>query len=219
VALVLPLLTACQTSSTRVSTEWKAPTLAGQPFHHLIVVGLDTRMAQRRTLEEEFVRQLTAAGVTARASYPDERFSLAAIDRDHDAAAEAMRKLGADGVLIVRLVDEREVRRDTPQHPPRAAFQPNQFDPAVPARSWSAYYHSSFLEAGQTYDEKVDRSVVVESNLYRLSDGKLSWSARTETFIQHGSKLDTKIRVFVTTLVQRLQAAGALAGSGGEKSS
>jgi hypothetical protein len=210
VALLLPLLTACQSSSTKVTTEWEAPALSEHPFRHLIVVGLELKPDQRRTLEDEFARQLAAAGISAQASYPDARFSLDAIDRDQQAATEAMRKLGADGVLMVRLVDERTVRRHVPSDSLRSAQSPNQFDPAVPSRSWTTYYHSSLTEAGQTYDAMVDRTVVVESNLYSLADGKLRWSARTDTFVQHGAKTDVKIRAFVATLVKHLQAAGAI---------
>lgn len=212
-ALVLPLLAGCQVGSTRVLSEWQDAALSERPFRQLVIVALEKNEGLRRILEDEFVRQLGAVGVTALATYPEARFSLEAIDADRAAAAEAMRGLGADGVLLVRLVDERTVKRYVRQPPSREALMPTRFDPAVPRRSWTEFYHSSFLEAGRVYEEQVDRMVSAESNLYALEGERLNWSACTETFVQHGARTDVKARAFVATLVKRLREAGAIAAA------
>src|ERR1700741_2603563 len=61
------LVAAC--ASTTLSNSWSNPDYKGPPLKKVMVVGVSNQPALRRTFEDEFVKELKAAGVDAVASY------------------------------------------------------------------------------------------------------------------------------------------------------
>ncbi|MEP6658239.1 MAG: hypothetical protein ABJC33_13445, partial [Betaproteobacteria bacterium] len=88
-------------ANTAIRTAWIDPGFSGPPFRKLVVVGIQGTVADRRVFEDVFSYHLRAAGVDAVPGYqllPDD---AKADEPRWNAAVEG---LGADGVLMVRLV-------------------------------------------------------------------------------------------------------------------
>src|SRR5215813_1852794 len=93
------LLAAC--ASTSLTNSWTDATYKGPPLKKVMVMGVSNQPALRRTFEDEFVKDLKAAGVDAVASYqfiPDDGKA------EEARVKEAVKQARADGVLITRLV-------------------------------------------------------------------------------------------------------------------
>lgn len=189
-------------SHTKVTSSWVDPALGAKRYEAIMVVAVDERGDVRRRVEEEFVRQLTERGLRAAVSH--DRFALADIKEDKQNAAGAMREAGFDAVLVVRLVDTRTLVRTMPEFRPQLALTPYQFDPAVPYRSWTAYYDTSYAYALDQARERTDEVLVLESNLYEVPGGGLKWTGHTETFVPEGADKPEKLRAFVRTIVANL---------------
>jgi uncharacterized protein (DUF1800 family) len=204
----LTFLASC--SSTKVLSEWKTSGPVPARLSHLRILAVEPDTVLRQDLETESARQLSQGDVQAATTCQDARFTLGAIQQNKEAAATAMASEGADGVLVIRLVDEKVLTQHVVRQEPTIARTPYQFDPAVPVRSWTRFYDDAFTGANSRTEVRTNRVVAVESNLYTLPAGDLLWSARSETFIQEGADRAGKIEAFVSTLVKRLQGTGLL---------
>jgi hypothetical protein len=121
-----------------------------------------------RHRRDEFAARLKAAGIDGIPSYavlnadgPVDRTVLEA----------AVKETGADGVLVVRMVkreQQTQVSRTYSAAPPAAGFYGGY------AGAWSGYY-----EPATVYQYNL---VTLESSLYSPAQGKLVWSATTESF-------------------------------------
>lgn len=167
--LIAMLITACAT--TKLTLAWKDPMYQGQP-RKIMVIGVAKKPVNKRIFEDEFVRQLKSRGTDAVASYtvmPDEK------QGDHAVIAAKMKELGADAVLISRLVSKKTVHTYVPgsvNYPP-----PSYYD------NWRDYYGygSQFVYTpGYTAE---DEYALMETNLYDAGNDKLIWSAASETEI------------------------------------
>ena len=96
------LVTAC--ASTQLSSVWKDPAYQARPAK-IMVIGLAKKPEIRRLFEDEFVRQLKARGTEAIASY-----TVLAEQQQNDQAAIAakVKEMGADSVLLTRLVEQKD---------------------------------------------------------------------------------------------------------------
>jgi hypothetical protein len=113
--LVSALLDGC--ASTTLVNQWKSTEFAGAPLRKVMVVAVSTQASVRRVFEDEFASRLKAAGVVAVPSYT----VIAEDGRAEQAVLEkAVQDLGADGVLVTRLVDTRQ-RRGRGRRSPRVS--------------------------------------------------------------------------------------------------
>src|SRR5450759_440912 len=109
--LIAMLLTACAT--TQLNAVWKNPGYQTRPAK-IMVIGVARNPINRRLFEDEFVQQLKARGTEAIASYTvlsDEQ------QDDHEAIAAKVKELGADAILITRLVSKKIVQTYVPATP------------------------------------------------------------------------------------------------------
>jgi hypothetical protein len=136
----------------------------------MMVIGIAKKPANKRTLEDEFVKRIKAFGVDAVASYtvlPDDKES------DKDAIAAKLKEVGADALLITRIASRESVYTNVPD-----VYAPPQY-----YCSWEGYcsFGYSNIYAPGYVDEA--RYAIMETNLYDASDDKLIWSASSETEI------------------------------------
>ena len=97
----LAALASC-TASTQLTSSWTDPTASQRSYKKIVVVGVTTRTPARRMYEDSFVQELQSRGITALSSY-----SLTGEGQlDKDAAAAKLKEIGADGVIVTRLVDQ-----------------------------------------------------------------------------------------------------------------
>lgn len=187
------LLTAC--STTQIKSVWKDPSYLGRP-QRVMVIAVAKEPIYRRILEDEFVLQLKARGTDAIASYT----TLA--DRsqdDQEAIAKMVVQLGADTVLISRLVGKRDVRV---YYPATVSHRPHYYG------KWPDYYwlgYETFNSPGYTTQYEY---ALMETNLYDAQNDNLIWAATTETGID--SLNQTLIKPYIGTILNIMVEYGML---------
>jgi hypothetical protein len=172
--LLAVLLGAC--ASTSLVNQWKSPDYSGGPVRKVMVVGVAKQPSVRRVFEDEFAAKLKAAGVEAIPSY-----TQIGEDAQADPAVieSIVAKLGADGVLITRLVKQEKQTQVSGYYGP---VTPTGFHGWY-SSAWMGYY-----EPPTVYQYDV---VTLETSLYNVPQSKLVWSGTTETFSPADVKKET----------------------------
>ncbi len=192
-ALIAMLLSAC--ASTELNAVWKDPTYKARPAK-IMVVGVARNPLNRRIFEDEFVAQLKARGTEAIASYtvlPDQQES------NREAIAAKVKDLGADSILITRLVSKKIIQTYVPG---------TRYYPPPLYGSWPNYYGYGYRYMHTPDYIFEDEYAVMETNLYEAKSDKLVWAASYETGIL-GS--DTSlIQGYVGIMVRNMIGQGLL---------
>ena len=195
IGMIAVLLAAC--STTKIKSVWKDPAYAGHP-HRIMVIAVAKEPIYRRIFEDEFVLQLKARGLDAIASYstlPDRS------QDDQAAIAKMVEQLGADTVLVSRLVSKRKVRVD---YPPTITHRPHYYG------TWPDYYrHGYDLINTPGYSTKYEYALM-ETNLYDARNDKLIWAATTETGVENFNQ--THIKPYIGTILNLMYEHGLLRG-------
>ncbi len=192
--LIAMLVTAC--ASTQLTSVWKDPSYQTRPAK-IMVVGVAKNPINRRLFEDEFAQQLNSRGTDAIASYtvlPDEQ------QGDPAAIAKKVAELGADTVLITRLVSKKIVQVYVPGSP---YFPPPFYG------TWPDYYGYGYrymYTPGYIAD---DEYAVIETNLYEAKSNKLVWAASSETGINDSDQKNL-IQTYVGVMVKNMIELGLL---------
>jgi hypothetical protein len=186
------LLAAC--ASTSLVNQWKSPEHTGAPLRKVLVVGVSEQPSVRRVFEDEFASRLTAAGVSAVPSYTrikeDGQAEQAVLE-------QAVQDLGADGVLVTRLVKSEQ----------RTQISPGFYRPA-PAMGFYGWYSSAWMgyyEPPTVYQYDV---VTAETSLYSPPQSALVWSGITQTFSPTDVKKETA--GFADVIIRALREQGII---------
>lgn len=181
-------------ASTTLVSQWKSPEFSGPPLKKVMVVGVSNQPGPRRIFEDEFSAALKAAGVTAVPSYTvipqDGQVEQAVLE-------QAVKSLGADAVLITRLVSREQQTQVTPGY-----YQP------VPTMGMYGWYSSAWMgyyEPPTVYQYDV---VTAETSVYSVNAGKLLWSGTTQTF--DPSNVAKETPGFAKIIIAALQKAGII---------
>lgn len=188
--LLAMMLTAC--STTQVNSVWKNPSYQAHPAK-IMVIGVARNPLNRRLFEDEFVLQLKAHGTEAIASY------TVLTDRqqdDHVAIAAKVSELGADTVLITRLVSKRTVQTYVPG---TVYFPPPHYG------TWQDYYGYGYQALSTPGYLTESEYAVIETNLYEAKNDQLIWAASSETGIsgQNQTLIKSYIGVMVNNMVEQ----------------
>ena len=164
ISMVL-LVAAC--ASTNLSNSWTTPDFKGPPLKKLMVVGVSNQPALRRTFEDEFVKELKAAGVDAVASY---NFIPEDGQVEEARVTQAVKEAGVNGVLITRFIRVDVNTQVTQGYPPMVGM------------GWYGGYAGAY---GGFYDPPMvtqTDTLVLETSLYGVDESHLLWSGTTQTF-------------------------------------
>ena len=192
VVAAVAVLGAC--ASTSLVNQWKSPEFAGPPVRKVLVLGVTEQAGVRRVFEDEFAVQLRAAGVDAVPSYtiiPEDGKA------DRDVLEKAVQDLGADGVLVTRLVKSEQKTQITPGY----------YGPA-PTMGFYGWYSAAWIgyyEPPMVYQYDV---VTAETSLYSPPQSRLVWSGTTETFSPQDVKKETQ--GFAKVIIGALRKQGIL---------
>lgn len=191
--LIVFLLAACAT--TQIKAVWKDYSYSSRP-QRVMVIYVAKEPIYRRMYEDEFVSQLKARGTDAIASYttlPDKS------QDDQAAIASMVEQLGADAVLVSRLVSRRSVRV---YYPATVSHRPNHY------ATWPEYYrHGYALINTPGYTTKYDYALM-ETNLYDVRNNTLVWAVTTETGADNLSQ--TVIKTYIATILKTMVDYGLL---------
>ena len=189
-AVIAATLTSCA-ASTQLTSSWADPTAEGRSYKKIVVVGVTNKTSARHEYEDAWTRELAARGIEATPSYnfggPDTKL-------DKDAAMQKLQEMGADAVLVTRLVD-----KDTYN----TYYPPSYSTVAAPSPyygGWYGYYsmgYSYMTSPGYVEENKVYR---VETNLYDVHGDKLIWSGLTETTLMSSDAPESEIMPLIATL-------------------
>ena len=185
--LALLLLPSCS-ATTQLTSVWRDETYQDHP-RKILVLGMLKTPGNRRILEDEMVRQLKAHGTDAVAGYtvlPEQ------IEANKETITAIMNEIGADAVLISRLMDKKSVTTYVPGSPPPTGY------------GWHGYY--SYNPGYVVQDEYA----VVQTNLYDLKTNKLIWTAASETWISGDN--DNLILKFTEVIGDALARQKVIAG-------
>jgi hypothetical protein len=177
----LVLLAACVAlaacASTSLVNQWRNPAHAGAPLRKVLVVGVTTQPSVRGVFEDEFSAQLKQAGVAAVPSYT---VIVEPGQADQPRLERAVRDVGADGVLVTRLI-----RREQ-----KTELEPGYYRPA-PAVGFYGWYSSAWVgyyDPPMVYQYDV---VTAETSVYSPGEAQVVWSGITETFAPRDVKKET----------------------------
>lgn len=190
---IVLLFTACAT--TELNSVWKDPSYQARPAK-IMVIGVAKNPLNRRIFEDEFVSQLKARGTDAIASYtvlPDKQ------QDDREAIAAKVKELGADTILITRLVSKKIVQT----YVPGTAYYPPSYYGYWPDYYWSGYqymYTPGYIAQ--------DEYAVIETNLYEAKSDKLIWAASSETGISNSNQ--GIIQSYIGVMVKNMIGLGLL---------
>jgi len=182
------LLAAC--AAPKHLSMWKDPSYKGQP-EKIMIISVDKDPLTRQVYEEEFVKRLKGHGAEGVASYTvlSEKHQ-----EDPDAILAKVEELGANAVLITRLLSK-EISRGSV--------------PATESSSrWKDYYG---------YDKRTmyppgiiaeDGYVILETRMYKAATIEMVWSVSTKTAI--GGPFQQRINSYIDTMVQTMVEQGLL---------
>jgi hypothetical protein len=188
------LLVSCAT--TRKVQTWKDGSYQGRIKKTLVVAVLSAPL-MRNFLEQEFVAQFKARGVEGVAS---NRIISAEMARDKEAALAFVRGQGIGTVLVARILDQR--------YSDRTQGGGVGYLPMGYGVGWDGIYNDGFLEVGLPVSQSSVDILAIQMNVYDLQEGKLIFSAVSDTYIE-GAK-EKVVQPFVETMVKELAAANLL---------
>lgn len=191
--LGVTLVTACAT--TQVSSVWRDPSYQARPAR-IMVIGVAKNPLNRRLFEDEFVLQLKARGTDAIASYavlPDK------LQDDQAAIGDKVKELGADTVLITRMISKKIVKTYVPG---TIYYPPDYYG------TWPDYYGYGYRYIYSPGYIAEDEYAVIETNLYEALHDKLVWAASSET-VMNDSK-QKLIKSYIGIMVNSMAGNGLL---------
>ena len=177
-------MTSC--ASTKVTGEWKDPNLTTKQYKKIMVMGVAKQPQDRKSYEDEFVRQLQAKGVEAVSSH-----TLIQHENmwEKETIVQTIESMDFDGVIITQVQRSKE----------RAKYKSHNYN-------MYDYYNRSYAIAPYyrrgttTYQQQFG----FESNLYDAKTQKLVFSLASDTYAQDNihKRLGSYIETVVNKLVQ-----------------
>ena len=179
-------------ATTKMTDTWRDDTYRGT-IRKVVVVGIFKEPDTRKIFEDEFADRMRARGLDATASH---KIISAAEMPDKDVMIGAIRKHGADTVLVTRVVDTETVKT----YVPGQAY-------AVPSYYgyYGGYYSYSYSYSYRPGYTETEGYAYTETNLYNVGDEKLIWSGRSKT--KFSATRYELIQAFVKTMLDGLSEA------------
>jgi len=180
------LAVAC--SSPLLISNWKDPAYKAKPSK-IMVVSMDRNPLTRMYFEEKFAEKIKANGANAIASYT---VLTSKEQNDPEAIMTQIRALGADTVLVTRLLS-----KEIAQTQKGAATKPK----------WQDYYgydKQSLYPLGVIAEEGY---AVLETRLYDANI-KLIWSVTSKTAL--GGAYQQRIESYIDTMIWAMSEQGLL---------
>ena len=204
--LVTLVLAGCQTTS--LQSAWFDPNFTGGPMHRIAVVAVGVNFANRRLTEDVFAQRLRDLGVDGAAGW------TVIPDTARDAPepfTEAVRKSGAEGLLMVRLlgVDTRTQVSTTMVPTMGPTWGGPMWGPGW-GGSWggTSVWGPTMVPVTQVSQYNL---AMVETSLYEVATGRVIWSGNTQTL--NPSDFQRDVGGFADVIIRELRARGLIAAA------
>lgn len=167
---MLPVLLLASCASTKFTGTWVDPAYKGDPIKSIMIVGVAENQRNRNIFESTVSQEFEKIGVKA---VPSAQV-LGKEKVEKDTVIAGAEKSNVDWVLVTRLksVDEEQV-----YYPPTTYAVPDPY-----YYRWDTYYPRMYDYVDSPGYMATYKNVHLETNIYRLGDKKLIWSAASETF-------------------------------------
>jgi len=193
-ALSLGAIASCA-ANTQLTSSWADPAAANHVYKKIVVVGATPRAPVRRKYEDAFAAELQSRGVTPVTSY-----SFASEGQlDKDAAMAKLKEVGADAVIVTRLVDKSQEQ---------TYYPPTYSGVAAPGAyygGWYGYYSMGYSYMSSPGYVETNNVYKIETNLYDLQNDKLVWSGLSETTLMSGDAPENEILPLIGQLVYDME--------------
>ena len=180
--LMLFFMTSC--ASTKVTGEWKDPNMTAKQFKKILVMGIAKQPKNRRSYEDEFVRQLKAKGAMAISSH-----TLIQHENMWDKATivQTVESKDFDGVIITQVADFKAKQQ-------YVNYNTEMYDYYGRSYTVAPYYHTGKSTSQQRFG--------FVSNLYDAKTEKLVFSLSSDTYAQ--DNIHKRLGSYITTVVNKL---------------
>lgn len=189
-------LSACAGSSSGVVKSYELAQPAGAPYSRILVVGAHPDRSVRRQYEETMVEALRAARVDAE---PSIRLMNAETEFGREAVVAAAEASRADAVLVSR---PRDVRWSATQGEPKSITEARRKE----GNNLLDFFRYDYVEYEDPMSAAAVRTVVVASDLYRVSDHTKVWSVESSG-VEKETIMDA-IKSIATSTRRQLQRDG-----------
>jgi hypothetical protein len=192
VAMLLSAILCAACASTYLRSIERAHDFRSASMRHVLVIGNFENQTNRKSFEEEFVRQWSRYGVQAVASL-DVLPSSAPITKD--VVAPIAKARGFDTVLVARILERKTI------HPGEPAVPTMGTPPPGDLQSSNSIWQVLLAPPVSTSEFTL---VTVETNLYDVVSDKKVWSGTSETQVM--GKIPKLIPPFVKLVLRDLYA-------------
>jgi hypothetical protein len=191
--IVTSALSGCSATNPIVS-EWHNPAYRSVTFKRILVGGLSGEPSMRRNFEDEFISQLTSAGIDAVPSY---RYLSDEDKVDEASLKQAAGKSGADAVIFARSI---------------GVEQKTQYGSTYYPTSWFGIFGS---HVGATWSVPVGAPSVrryneytSETTLYDVGKNEIVWTGTVKT--QEPEEVKVAIKDYVQAVIKSLREKNLL---------
>ncbi|RRJ97123.1 hypothetical protein Ga0100231_005900 [Opitutaceae bacterium TAV4] len=164
----LALLSGC--NSAKVDNTWKSADVQTLSFKRVLIVATVADGPRRRAVEDTVRSAVKNAEVVPSHTIVADVNELKSVENLEAAA----RKIGADGIVVMRPVADRTELKYTPGNVYPDAYASLR-DYWGPAYATMPLYSDEGRRLAYT-----NRFIMIETNIYEASNGKLLWSGTTE---------------------------------------
>ena len=149
-------------ASTSVQNSWVAPDAPEIAFDNTLVVFISSSETTRRAAEDQLVQRIGPDDAVASHTV----ISQSEVNNT-EASQAAIAAGGFDGAVVMRVIDQSQELTYTP-----GMSHPGYYG------GFNSYYGAGWADTGSV---RTDTIVMVETNVYSVTDDKLLWSGVTKT--------------------------------------
>jgi len=157
-------------ASVKMINSWMDDSMAGYSIDNVLVIGISRKEITRNLWENTFVELLGKNNIKAQAGHIVTGDQV--IGPDRQSIIAAVKKSGADAVLITRAVG---METETKTSPGNVDYQPEPYYMGM--YDYCDFAYRAVYRPPVNYTETIVR---LESNLYDVATEKLIWTAQSE---------------------------------------
>ncbi len=185
----------------KITGSWASPEATAKgPYNKVFVVVLSPNSTANYDIEAQMANTLISRGFKVLRStdiFPP-KFSITQ-DLTREQLTEAISKRGCDAVLMLSLLDSKEVE----SYNPGTVYAPVNYGYYG---SYYGYYNHYYPEVYSPGYYSVDKTYYLETNLYDLADDKLLWSVQSEA--RNPKDINTWFKGYSNMLISHLKSKG-----------
>ena len=201
--IILAGLSACSTE-TRLSERWNDTQYSGPKLSKVLVLGVFKDDIRRRSFEANFVKEMDAENKPAVAGY-----TIMPEADDYDSKEDilaAVKKIGADAVLITSYIGTTEKQREVA---PRVEYVPSMgAGYGRHGYGYGGYYGSRYNAVYRPGYTVTDSIVQLETRVFSVTDEKLVWAGKSKSV--NPSSGEKIVKQLVKLVVEDMKESGLI---------